>query len=212
MYTCVAMHIIKQRKKRKTENRKGLHGLQSTGFLQNYRYMPSTAFSNSKLKVTREKRSTKQLQSMDLKDNHENEERLYFNLAQWLNTDLGHPPRNHQPEEGPQVHSQARGEEGLIFCIFPIFRAALALADNLVILQARNRIYTGVTPCPDKIEVTRDRTERKMICIRVTEGKPTFPESRGLILGEFLDSGLFALIIPQSPKCFRLVSIAASHV
>lgn len=146
-----------------------------------------------------------------LKDKHVNEERLHFNLAQWLNTELGHPLRNHQTE-GPQVHSQAKEEAGPIFCIFPIFQAALALADNLVILQARNRIYTGVTPCPDKIEVTRDLTERKIICIRVTQDMPTFPESRGLYLGEFLNSGLFALIIPQSPKCLRIVSIAGSHV
>lgn len=133
-------------------------------------------------------------------------------MAQELNTDLGYPPRNHQPEEGPQVHSQAKGEDRPLFCVSPIFQSALALADNSVILQARNRIYTGVTPCPDKIEVTRDLTERKIICIRVTKDMPTFPESRGLCLGEFLDSGLFALIIPQSPKCFRLVSIAGSHV
>lgn len=113
---------------------------------------------------------------------------------------------------GPKFTARPKEKTGPPFCVSPIFQSALALADNLVILQARNRIYTGVTPCPDKIEVTRDLTERKIICIRVTEDMPTFPESRGLCLGEFLDSGLFALIIPQSPKCSRLVSIAGSHV
>lgn len=113
---------------------------------------------------------------------------------------------------GPKFTARPKEKTGPLFCVSPIFQSALALADNLVILQARNRIYTGVTPCPDKIEVTRDLTERKIICIRVTEDMPAFPESRGLCLGEFLDSGLFALIIPQSPKCFRLVSIAGSHV
>lgn len=113
---------------------------------------------------------------------------------------------------GPKFTARPKEKTGPIFCIFPIFQAALALAVNLVILQARNRIYTGVTPCPDKTEVTRDLTERKIICIRVTEDMPTFPESRGLCLGEVLDSVLFALIIPQSPKCFRSGSIAGSHV
>lgn len=61
---------------------------------------------------------------------------------------------------------------------FPPFQAVQALADNLVFLQARNRIYTEVPPCPDKIEVTRDLTERKIIYIRETEDMSTFPESR----------------------------------
>lgn len=92
---------------------------------------------------------------------------------------------------GPKFTARPKEKTGPGLCIFPSFQAALALADNLVILQARNRIYTGVTPCPDKIEVTRDLTERKIICIRVTEDVPTFPETRCLGLGRV--SGFWAV-------------------
>lgn len=86
-------------------------------------------------------------------------------------------PESTKQSRGPKFTARPEEKTGLIFCVFPIFQVALALADNLVFLQARNRIYTEVPPCPDKIEVTRDLTERKIIYIRVTEDMSTFPES-----------------------------------
>lgn len=82
-------------------------------------------------------------------------------------------PGSTKQSRGPKFTARPKEKTG-----FSLFQAALALADNLVFLQARNRIYTEVPPCPDKIEVTRDLTERKIIYIRETEDMSTFPESR----------------------------------
>lgn len=91
---------------------------------------------------------------------------------------MGTSPESTKQSRGPKFTARPKEKTGPIFGVFPTFQAALALADKSVFLQARNRIYTEVPPCPDKIEVTRDLTERKIIYIRVTEDMSTFPESR----------------------------------